>query len=214
MNNSHQLKLKNPFFIPFIIILIFAIVEFFGGLWTQSLALLGDAWHMFSDAFALGLAMFAAYKMNKAVATGQNSKIELTVSIINAVLMAAVIIWIVIEAIERISYPREVVGSYVMIIALLGLIVNIVVAVQLHQDHGEKGLNHQAAFLHVIGDLLGSVAALAAGLVIYLTGWLLIDPILSLLISFLLLIGVFNLLKNIWSAMAGKQTDVHHGHLH
>jgi cobalt-zinc-cadmium efflux system protein len=214
MNNSHQSKLTNPFFIPFIIILIFAIVEFFGGIWTQSLALLGDAWHMFSDAFALGLAMFAAYKMHKAVATGQNSKIELTVSIINAVLMVAVIIWIVIEAIERISYPREVVGSYVMIIALIGLIVNIIVAMQLHQDHGEKGLNHQAAFLHVIGDLLGSVAALAAGLVIYLTGWLLIDPILSLLISFLLLIGVFNLLKNIWSAITGKQTDIHHGHLH
>ncbi len=118
------------------------------------------------------------------------------------------------EAIERISHPREVVGSYVMIIALIGLIVNIIVAIQLHQGHGEKGLNHQAAFLHVIGDLLGSVAALAAGLVIYLTGWLLIDPLLSLFISFLLLIGVFNLFKNIWSAMAGKQTDIHHGHLH
>lgn len=214
MKSSHQSQLKNPFFIPFIIILIFAIGEFFGGIWTQSLALLGDAWHMFSDAFALGLAMFAAHQMNKANDNGQNNKVELTVSIINAALMIAVIIWIVIEAIERISYPREVVGSYVMIIALIGLIVNIIVAMQLHHDHGEKGLNHQAAFLHVIGDLLGSVAALAAGLVIYITGWLLIDPILSLLISLLLLIGVLNLIKNIWFAMAGKRTNVHHGHHH
>lgn len=214
MKSSHQSQLKNPFFIPFIIILIFALVEFFGGIWTQSLALLGDAWHMFSDAFALGLAMFAARQMNKAVDNDQHSKVELTVSIINTALMLAVIIWIVIEAIERISHPREVFGSYVMLIAFIGLVVNIVVAIQLHQNHGEKGLNHQAAFLHVIGDLLGSVAALAAGLIIYLTGWLLIDPILSILISLLLLIGVFNLIKNIWLAMAGKKMDIHHGHHH
>lgn len=211
---SQQSQIKNPFFIPFIIILIFAIIEFWGGIWTQSLALLGDAWHMFSDAFALGLAMFATHQMNRALCNGQNSKAELVVSIINATLMLVVIIWIVIEAIERISQPREVIGSYVMLIALIGLIINIIVAMHLHQDHGEKGLNHQAAFLHVIGDLLGSVAALAAGLVIYLTGWLLIDPILSILISLLLLIGVINLIKNIWLAIAGKQTHIHHGHHH
>ncbi len=214
MKSSHESQLKNPFFIPFIIILIFAIIEFYGGIWTQSLALLGDAWHMFSDAFALGLAMFAAHQTQKVAGNGQNSKVELTVSIINAILMLAVIIWIVIEALERLSNPREVISSYVILIALIGLVVNIVVAMQLHQDHGEKGLNHQAAFLHVIGDLLGSVAALAAGLVIYLTGWLLIDPILSILISLLLLIGVFNLIKNIWIDVAGKQKDTNHGHHH
>jgi cobalt-zinc-cadmium efflux system protein len=214
MKISQQSQIKNPFFIPFIIILIFAIIEFWGGIWTQSLALLGDAWHMFSDAFALGLAMFATHQMNRALCNSQNSKAELVVSIINATLMLVVIIWIVIEAIERISQPREVIGSYVMLVALIGLIINIIVAMHLHQDHGEKGLNHQAAFLHVIGDLLGSVAALAAGLVIYLTGWLLIDPILSILISLLLLIGVINLIKNIWLDIAGKQTHIHHGHHH
>ncbi len=213
MNNQHQSRFKNPFTVPFIIILLFALVEFFGGVWTQSLALLGDAWHMFSDAFALGLAMFAAHRVS-AVGNQLNSKVELIVSIINALLMVAVIIWIVVEAFERISHPRQVVGNYVMMIALIGLIVNIIVAMQLHHHDGEKGLNHQAAFLHVIGDLLGSVAALAAGLIIYLTGWLLIDPLLSILISFLLLIGVFNLIKNIWLTMTGKPIANHHGHHH
>jgi cobalt-zinc-cadmium efflux system protein len=214
MNNRQKTHANNPFVIPFIIILIFALVEFFGGIWTQSLALLGDAWHMFSDAAALGLAMFAAHHANKVRSSDHQSRAELIVSIINAGLMLAVIVWIIMEALERMSHPRQVIGNYVMIIAFIGLIVNIFVAIQLHQDDGEKGLNHEAAFLHVIGDLLGSVAALAAGLIIYLTGWLLIDPILSILISLLLLIGVFNLIKNIWLTIVGKPTVTHHDHHH
>ncbi len=212
MNNQYSSPLKNPFIIPFIIISIFALIEFFGGIWTQSLALLGDAWHMFSDAFALGLAMFAAHSVSKA--SGGGRKIELTVSIINTILISAVIVWIVLEAIDRMSYPRQVTGGYVMGIAFIGLVVNIIVALQLHHHDGEKGLNHQAAFLHVIGDLLGSVAALAAGLIIYLTGWLLIDPILSIFISLLLLFGVLNLIKNIWLTLAGKPASKNHDHHH
>jgi cobalt-zinc-cadmium efflux system protein len=212
MNNRRPLQVKNPFIIPFIIISLFALVEFFGGIWTQSLALLGDAWHMFSDAFALGLAMFAADRVNKKK-DGSHS-VEIAVSIINTLLILAVIVWIVIEAVERINHPRQVAGVYVMGIALVGLIVNIIVAFQLHHHDGEKGLNHQAAFLHVIGDLLGSVAALAAGLIIYLTGWLLIDPILSIFISLLLLIGVFSLIRNIWLTVTGKAIVAAHGHHH
>ncbi|QVL45322.1 MAG: cation transporter [Methylophilaceae bacterium] len=212
MNNTSSSQLKNPFVIPFIIILIFALIEFFGGIWTQSLALLGDAWHMFSDAFALGLAMFASHRV--AQASGGNQKVEITVSIINTILISAVIIWIVLEAIERMSYPRQVTGGYVMGIAFIGLVINVIVALQLHHHDGEKGLNHQAAFLHVIGDLLGSVAALAAGLIIYLTGWLLIDPILSIFISLLLLFGVFNLIKNIWFVVNGKVISASHDHHH
>lgn len=204
---------KNLFVIPFIIILVFGFFEFFGGIWTESLALLSDAWHMFSDAAALGLAMFAAYHASRTTSDGHYNKAELIVSIINAVLMLAVIIWIVMEALERINYPRQVIGGYVMVIALVGLLVNVIVAIQLHQHPGEKGLNHQAAFLHVIGDLLGSIAALVAGLIIYLTGWLLIDPILSICISLLLLIGVINLIKNIWLTITGKP-PMQRGHPH
>jgi cobalt-zinc-cadmium efflux system protein len=208
---EHQIQIdgshKNVFLVPFLLIVLFAIVEFAGGIWTESLALLGDAWHMFSDAISLGLAMFAVYRARTKI----NSNAELVASIINIVLMYAVIAWMVMEAIERISQPREIAGAYVIVIALVGLIVNIIVAKQLHQGDTEKSLNHQAALLHVIGDLLGSVAALAAGLIIYSTGWLLIDPVLSLFISLLLLIATIRLSRQVWLSFSGKELDhVHH----
>jgi cobalt-zinc-cadmium efflux system protein len=214
MKMADKKHLKNPFVIPFIVILIFGVIEFFGGIWTQSLALLGDAWHMFSDAMALGLAMIAAYHAAREKAVNHHSRAELMVSIFNAVLMIAMIVWIVIEAVARLNHPREVAGGYVMMIAFIGLVINVIVAKQLHQHEGEKGINHQAALLHVMGDLLGSVAALAAGLVIYLTGWLLIDPILSLLISVLLIIATLSLIKNIWLSITGDETREQHVHHH
>ncbi|MDX1915009.1 MAG: cation diffusion facilitator family transporter [Methylophilus sp.] len=201
---------SNPFVIPFILILVFAIIELYGGIWTKSLALLGDAWHMFSDVFALGLAMYAAHRVGKAKASNQNSRAELVASILNAVLMLFVTVWIVLEAVERLKNPHSVAGIYVMVIAFVGLAINIIVAKQLHAHEGEKGLNHQAALLHVMGDLLGSVAALASGAVVYFTGWLPIDPILSLLISLLLLIGTIGLIKSIWQTLTGKSVHSHH----
>ena len=199
---------KNVFLIPFLLIVGFAFIEFAGGIWTQSLALLGDAWHMFSDALSLGLALLAVYRARKK----EKSNAELIASIINIVLMYIVIVWMVIEAVERISQPREVVGSYVIAIAFIGLVINVIVAKQLHHDSSDKSLNHQAALLHVIGDLLGSIAALAAGLVIYLTGWLLIDPVLSLFISLLLLIATLNLSKQVWISLTGKGLSQVHRH--
>ena len=199
---------KNVFLIPFLLIVGFAFIEFAGGVCTQSLALLGDAWHMFSDSLSLGLALLAVYRARKK----EKSNAEMIASIINVILMYVVIVWMVIEAIERISQPREVVGSYVIVIALIGLIINIIVAKQLHHDSSEKSLNHQAALLHVIGDLLGSIAALAAGLVIYLTGWLLIDPVLSLFISLLLLVATINLSKQVWMSLTGKGLSHVHRH--
>ncbi len=202
--NSHG----NLFLIPFLLIVVFAIVEFAGGIWTQSLALLGDAWHMFSDALSLGLAMLAVYRAKVKV----KSNAELIASIINVILMYGVITWMIVEAIERISQPRDVIGSYVIAIAFVGLVINVIVAKQLHQGEEEKSLNHQAALLHVIGDLLGSVAALAAGLIIYATGWLLVDPLLSLFISLLLLIATLNLSKQVWLALSGKEVSRGHHH--
>lgn len=199
---------KNVFLIPFLLIVGFAFIEFAGGIWTQSLALLGDAWHMFSDALSLGLALLAVYRTRKKV----KSNAELIASIINIILMYIVIVWMVIEAIDRISEPREVMGSYVIVIALIGLIINIIVVKQLHHDDSEKSLNHQAALLHVIGDLLGSIAALAAGVIIYLTGWLLIDPVLSLFISLLLLVATINLSKQVWTSLTGKRLSQVHRH--
>jgi cobalt-zinc-cadmium efflux system protein len=193
----------NPFLFPFLLILVFAIVELAGGIWTQSLALQGDAWHMFSDVFALGLAWFAAHHSvnSKKHASGQ-SHLEIAASIINAVLMLIVVIYIIVEAIDRLKNPHNVTGGYVMMIAFIGLIVNIIVAKLLHHDdHSDH--NRRAAFLHVLGDLLGSVAALAAGAVIYFTGWLPIDSILSIFISLLILFVTFKLIKDIWNTLHG-----------
>lgn len=192
----------NPFAIPFFLIFIFAIVEFAGGIFTQSLALLGDAWHMFSDVFALALAWYASAKAQKQNAgkhaSGQ-SHVEIRASIVNVVLMFAVVGWIIVEAIQRLKNPLPVSGAYVMLIALAGLVVNVIVAQRLHhQAHhhgGNENLNHRAALLHVLGDLLGSIAALLAGALIYLTGWLAADPILSILIA-LLILGVTLKLAN------------------
>ena len=90
-------------------------------------------------------------------------------------------------------------SGYVMLIAFAGLVVNIIVAKMLHSDHAHDH-NKRAAYLHVMGDLLGSVAALAAGIVIYFTGWLQIDPLLSIFISLLILIVTLNLIKEVWQA--------------
>jgi len=163
--------------------------------------------------FALGLAMLAAASAKRAKAEGRISWEELLASSVNAVLMFVVIVWIVMEAHERFYHPRPVAGFYVMMIAFLGLVINLTVAKMLHQHEGEKGLNHHAALLHVIGDILGSVAALVAGLVIYLTGWVAIDAVLSLLIALLLLVGTLHLVRNIWQVLKGKKPydrDHHH----
>ena len=210
-NHSHA----NPFAFSFFLILIFAFVEFFGGMYTQSLALLGDAWHMFSDVLALGLAWFASAHAAKARRKNAQTQVEMVASIINVLIMLAVVGWLVVEAIERLSSPRQVAGSVVMVIALLGLIVNVIVARRLHQtEHASEkdNLNHRAALLHVMGDLLGSIAALVAGTIIYFTGWLKADPILSLFISALLLVVTLKLAADIWQSRHGK--PVTHDHKH
>ncbi|WP_137718649.1 cation diffusion facilitator family transporter [Methylobacillus flagellatus] len=181
-----------------LLIASFAIVEALGGWFTGSLALLGDAGHMISDAAALGLAWLGSWIARKPASQRHSYglvRAEVMVALINGLLMLAVVIAIVVEALHRLEHPQAVQGIEVMLIAALGLIVNIVVARQLHQH--QDSLNHRAALLHVLGDLLGSIAALAAGAVIYFTGWLAIDPILSLFICALILISTLRLLREV-----------------
>lgn len=198
------------YLVPFLLIFTFAIVEAVGSWYTGSLALLSDAGHMFTDVAALGLAWLAAVlAKNPNVARHKSgvSYAELVVSIINALTMLAVIVYVVLEAIHRFKHPQQVEGVWLTVIATLGLIVNLIVAKQLHHQtvhHGES-LNNRAAFLHVMGDLLGSVTAVAAGVVIYLTGWMPIDPILSLFISLLLLVFTLNLIRDIAKTLRTNQ---------
>jgi len=207
------------YLIPFLLIFTFAIVEAVGSWYTGSLALLSDAGHMFSDVLALGLAWLAG-KLSKKPNIKRHksgvSYVELGVSVFNAFSLLLVIVFVVVEAISRFKTPHHVQGLGLTIIATLGLIVNLIVAKQLHHQakHHAETLNNRAAFLHVIGDLLGSIVAVAAGVIIYFTGWMPIDPILSLLISVLLLIFTLNLMRDIWQTLQGKARFGNDGNAH
>ena len=182
----------------FALILVFALVEVVGGFLSGSLALLSDAGHMFSDATALGLAALAVW-VGRQPASSRHSfglvRAEVVAALFNSLFMMVIVAGIVYYAIHRLFDPQPVMGGTVMLVAGVGLIVNMIVAYVLH--HGEQTLNTRAAMLHVMGDLLGSVAALLAGAIIYFTGWTPIDPILSLFVSALILFSSIRLLLDV-----------------
>lgn len=174
----------------------FAFVEAFGGWWAGSLALFGDAGHMFSDAMALGLSAAALWLSRRPPSARHSygfARAEIVAALVNGLLMLAVVIGIVVEAIGRLRNPQPVAAGAVIVIALTGLLVNVLVLFAL--TRGESDLNIRGAILHVMGDLLGSVAALLAGAVIYFTGWLPVDPLLSLVICALILHSTFQLIR-------------------
>lgn len=173
----------------------FAAVEAVAGWWSGSLALLGDAGHMVSDATALGLAAFAATLAAKPPTARLSyglGRAEIVAALVNAALMLGIVAGIVTAALGRFSEPQSIDAPMVILVAAIGLAINITLAILLSQ--GEQTLNVRGALLHVMGDLLGSVAALVSGVVIYLTGWTPIDPILSVFICALILISAVRLL--------------------
>ena len=179
------------------ITLAFAGVELAGGLISGSLALVSDAGHMFSDALALGLAAGAAWIARRPPGLKHSyglARAEVIGATLNGLLMLAIIVVLVVEAVQRLLNPQPVSAGVVMIIAAIGLMVNAGVAYIL--SRGQRDLNVRAALVHVIGDLLSSVAALIAGAVIYVTGWLTIDPVLSLVIAALILVTTVRLLRD------------------
>jgi cobalt-zinc-cadmium efflux system protein len=180
-----------------VITLAYAAVECAGGVWTGSLALLSDAGHMLSDALALGLAAIAA-RLARRPAGHRHSygwaRAEVIGATMNSFLMLVIIVALVVEAVARLLDPRPVAALGMTVIALVGMAVNALVIWIM--SRGEMTLNARAALLHVIGDLLSSFAAVVAGAVIYFTGWLPIDPILSLVIAGLILISTIRLLRD------------------
>lgn len=174
----------------------FAAVEAGGGIWAGSLALISDAGHMFTDALALALAALGAWVAARPPSLRHSYgllRAEVIAGLINSLIMLLVITWIVVKAVERLLAPQPVAGGAVMAIAVIGLLINVLVALVL--SRGEQSLNSRAALLHVLGDLLGSMAALMAGAVIYFTGWMPIDPILSLAVAALILVSTVQLLR-------------------
>lgn len=194
-DHHHADRSSRQLFIALFFTLGFAGVEAVAGWLANSLALMGDAGHMVTDSVSLGLAAIAA-RLARRPASEKLSfgfgRVEVISAIVNAMFMLLIVGGIVYSAVQRFRDPPEVQGLMVLIVAAIGLLVNISVAWIL--SRGERTINVRGAMLHVMGDLLGSIAALTSGAVILATGWTPIDPLLSLFISLLILASAVRLL--------------------
>jgi cobalt-zinc-cadmium efflux system protein len=195
---THQARVggTQPLAIAVALTASYAVVELIGGLWSGSLALLADAGHMATDSAALLFAL-AANVIARRPASDRHSfglaRVEVIAAFVNALAMLAVVAWIFFEAIDRIRAPVGVKGGEVFVIATIGLLVNIAVAWSLSRDR--ENVNTRSAYLHVLGDLLGSVAAIVAGVVIWFGGPLVTDPLLSMFVAALILRSTAGVLK-------------------
>lgn len=181
-----------------VLIGVFAIVEAVGGWLTGSLALLADAGHMLTDFVALLLA-WLGFRVGERSADERRSygyhRFQVLAAFVNGLALFAIAGWIVFEAVERFTAPQPVLGTPMLLVALAGLAVNIAAFWILHRGD-RSNLNLRSASLHVLSDLLGSLAAIAAAVVIMLTGWFPIDPILSVAVAFLVLQGAYRIVRD------------------
>jgi cobalt-zinc-cadmium efflux system protein len=176
----------------------YALVEAVGGWLSGSLALLSDAGHMLTDSMALALAAIAAWMARRPPSPRHSfglGRLETLTAFVNALLMVALVAAVSASAVDRLLDPAPVRGGIVTWIALIGLFVNMAAAWLL--TGGRANVNVRAALLHVMGDLLGSVAALVSGVVILYTGWTPVDPILSLFIVLLILVSSLRILREV-----------------
>lgn len=182
--------------------LVFAVIEVLTGFISNSLALISDAGHMVTDGAALGLALLAQLIAKRPPSARHSfgfGRAEALAAFVNALAMLAVVGWIVFEALHRFRSPQQVEGGAVFVVAVIGLAVNLLVAWLLSRD--QESINTRAALVHVMGDILGSIAAIAAGAVIYFTGWMPIDPLLSLFVSVLILQSTIGVLRDSYHAL-------------
>lgn len=167
----------------------FMVAEVIGGIISGSLALLADAGHMLTDSSALFMA-WAAARITHRPADDERSygyhRVQILAAFINGLAFFAIFIWIVVEAVQRLLDPVHVLADTMLMVATLGLVVNLVTFFVLHGGN-QADLNLKGALVHVIGDLLGSVAAISAAVIILWTGWMPIDPLLSVLVALLIL---------------------------
>ena len=175
----------------------FMLVEVAGGILSGSLALLADAGHMLTDTMALALSAIA-FRVSSRPADEKRSygyqRFQILAAFVNGLILLVIVGWILFEAVQRILSPSVVIGQTMLIVAAAGLIINIIVFFVLHGGDQEN-LNMRGAALHVLGDLLGSVAAITAALVILYTSWMPIDPILSIGVALLIFRSAWHLLK-------------------
>ena len=195
-NDSVSIR-SSSIFIVFIFTVIFLFVEIIGGIVSGSLSLIADGFHMTTDAFALSLSLIAFWisqKPTKPTHTFGFRRAEIIAALLNGVLLIILSITIVIEAFSRFNTIYTIDTGLMFYIALIGLLINIFGIYKLKKDKSEN-LNMKGAFLHLVGDTLGSIGALSAAIIIFFTGEVLIDVLVSLFIMILLLYNGFNLFK-------------------
>lgn len=197
-----------------LIALLFMLIELVGGIVAHSLALISDALHMFTDvgAFVLSLIVLRiAKRPSSKTMTYGYQRAEILGALASALTLWALCAVLIYEAIKRLITPHEVAGGVVFIIASFGLISNIAMMKILHSHDHDEQINVKAAYLHVIGDLLGSIGVIVTGILIYFTGWNIIDPIITLVIAAMILFTSGKILKKtIQILMEGAPSGIHY----
>ncbi|AHN20067.1 cation diffusion facilitator family transporter [Lysinibacillus varians] len=204
---------KKVLLLSFIIITSYMVIEAIGGFLTNSLALLSDAGHMLSDSISLAIALLAFIFGEKAASFSKTygyKRFEILAAVLNGVTLILIALFIFFEAIERFANPPEVATTGMLIISVIGLLINIVVAwIMMRGGDTEDNLNMRGAFLHVLSDMLGSVGAIIAALVIMFFGWGWADPLASVIVALLVLrSGYFVTKSAIHVLMEGTPSNV------
>jgi len=196
MESTFDIKEKRFIFALALTAVIF-LAEFIGGLWTDSLALLSDSAHVFMDAFALGLSYLAI----RAAALPPDDRhtygyhrMQVLAALINGATLLLIATEILREGWDRLQHPEPVLAGPMLVIAVVGLAVNLTVAFTL-REHDHDDLNTRSAFLHVLGDALASVGVIAVGVILLFVNWTWLDPLVSVLIGLLILVSAGRVLK-------------------
>ncbi len=197
MSSHHHEAKQNRFILALSLTGLIFLAELSGGLWTGSLALLADAAHVFMDAFALGLS-YLALRAATLPADDRHTygyhRLQILAALTNGITLLLVAFEILREALERWQQPRVIQAGPMLVIAIVGLLVNIIVAYVL-REHDHDDVNMRSAFLHVLSDTLASVGVIGAGVVILFTGWTWLDPLVSAFIGLLIMVSAGRLLK-------------------
>lgn len=210
-HRKFQNSSKTTLWLSLIITLFFTIVEFVGGIVSNSLALLSDSFHMLSDVLALALSMVAIYFASKAPTKNYTygfMRLEIIVAFLNGLALIVISLGIMYEGIMRIIHPKPVESGLMVVIAVIGLVVNVVLTLILVASlKKEDNINIQSALWHFFGDLLNSIGVIVAVVIIYFTGWNIIDPIISIIISLIIFNGGFKIIKNAWKVLMERVPD-------
>jgi cobalt-zinc-cadmium efflux system protein len=197
MNHANQ-TLQHRFAFSLCISALIFVAELVGGFWTGSLALLSDSAHVFLDFFALAFS-YIALRVSTLPADDRHTygwhRLEVFAGLANGITLFAITIAILYEAWQRIQAPIAVHSGEMLVIAVVGLIANLITA-HLLKEHHQHDLNVHSAFLHVVGDALSSVGVIIGGVIMLFTGWVIIDPIISVLICIFLFIGSWRVLRS------------------